>query len=114
MNTLVISVADDTLRNLERKAHSAGKSSAQVAADLVEDVFGTTVNGGLYQSEIATKKPKSIRDYLEEAGLIVKMNESLRKRIRYDVTLDEVIDILAEAGGPSLSEIVDEQRGPRA
>lgn len=114
MNTLVIAVADDTLRNLEQKAHSAGKSSAQIAADLVEDVFGTAVNGGFREFHLGTEEPKNIRDYLQEAGLVVSMSDSLRQRIVYDVTLDEVIDMLAEAGGPSLSEIVDEQRGPRA
>ena len=59
MNTLVITVDDNTLHNLEQKAHAAGKSSAQIAADLVEDVFGTTVNGGFHQSEVDTKKQKA-------------------------------------------------------
>lgn len=114
MNTLVIAVADDTLRNLEQKARSAGKSSAQIVTDLVEDAFGSTANGGYHQSDLLVEESKNIRDYLREAGLVTTMSDSLRQRIRYDVTLDEVVNILAEAGGPSLSDIVDEQRGPKA
>ncbi|MCL4832925.1 MAG: hypothetical protein KJZ86_10805 [Caldilineaceae bacterium] len=113
MNTLVITIADNTLRNLEQKSQSTGKSSAQIAADLVEDVFGVTTNGGSPHSDIDREEQKIIRDCLQEAGLIVRMGDSLRRQIRYDVTLSEVVDILAEAGGPSLSEIVDEQRGPK-
>ena len=60
------------------------------------------------------KNDRTASDYLQKAGLVVTMSDSLRQRIRYDVTLDEVVDILAEASGPSLSEIVDEQRGPKA
>lgn len=114
MNTLVIAVADSTLHNLEQQGQSAGKSSAQIAADLIEDVFGSTVNGSHHYFGLDTEEPKTIREYLQEAGLVVTMSDSLRRHIRYDVTLDEVVDILAEAGGPSLSEIVDTQRGPKA
>ncbi len=114
MNTLVITVADNTLHNLEQKAQSAGKSSAQIAADLIEDVFGLEGNGGYQHFDVDREEQRTIRECLQEAGLAVTMSDSLRRHIRYDVTLDEVVAILAEAGRPSLSEIVDEQRGPKA
>jgi len=107
MNTLVIVVTDDTLRNLEQQAQSVGKSSAQIAADLIEDVFGLEVNGN------STGKVKSIRDRLYETGLFEPLGDDLRSLIIPDVTLAEVRDILSSSGGPSLSEILDEHRGPR-
>lgn len=107
MNTLVIAVADDTLRNLEEKAHSAGKSSAQIASDLIEDMFGLEVTSSM------AKKAKSMRERLYETGFFEPMSDELRSLIIPGVTLEEVQEILASAGGPSLTEILDEHRGPR-
>ncbi|MBI3959149.1 MAG: hypothetical protein HY328_10090 [Chloroflexi bacterium] len=107
MNTLVITVADNTLHNLEQQAHSAGKSSAQIAAELIEDVFGSTVNGK------EAENTKTIRDRLYETGLFEPLGDELRSLIIPGVTLAEVREILSSVEGPSLSEILDEHRGPR-
>ena len=95
------------LRNLKQKAHSAGKSSAQIASDLSKDVFGLEVTGN------AAKKAKSMREKLYETGFFEPLSDELRSLIIPGVTLEEVQEILASADGPSLTEIPDEQRGPR-
>jgi hypothetical protein len=47
-------------------------------------------------------------------GLLSSLSEELRKKIIPGVTLEEVRAALDAAGGPSLSEIIDEQRGRKA
>jgi len=140
MKTLVISVADGTLRQMEQQAQGTGKSTAQIAAEVIEEVFGRDVNGDALYSE--KSEPEIVRERLREAGLlsrpvatptsigvaadqtdarailaaagmIVPLSERLKELIIADVTLDEVQEILAEAGGPSLTEILDEHRGPK-
>lgn len=141
MNTLVITVADETLRNLEQKAESSGKSSAQVAAEVIEDVFGKEVNGNvLYlaknEQEVIRERlreagllsfpesasikvhtpsdPTDVRSILAAAGMIRPLGQSLLELIDDNVpTLDEVIEILSNTDGPSLTEILDAHRGPR-
>ena len=59
-------------------------------------------------------QPQSTAEVLRAAGRIRPLSEALRGRIIPGVTLDEIRSALSEAAGPSLSEIIDEQRGPRA
>ena len=56
---------------------------------------------------------KTAREILRDAGLLYEMSPELPARIIPGVTLEEVQASLARAGGPSLSEIKAEQRGPK-
>lgn len=141
MNTLVISVADDTLRALEEKAQDTGKSTAQIAAEVIEDVFGNVVNGPALYSEKsepeivrerlrqagllsvpdppsadvpASSEPADVRSILAAAGMLRPLGDDLLALIDDDIpSLEEVIETLSSIPGPSLTEILDQHRGPR-
>ena len=57
---------------------------------------------------------KTTREILEAAGRLGSLGEDLRRTLVRDVPLEEVRAALTSAEGPSLSEIVLEQRGPKA
>jgi hypothetical protein len=56
---------------------------------------------------------EAIRRILQAAGRLGALGPGLRQRIIPGVTLKEVQESLARAGGKPLSEIILEQRGPR-
>jgi len=58
--------------------------------------------------------PRTTTEVLEAAGRVRPLSEALRQKIIPGVTLDEVRSALSETTGPSLSEIVLEQRGVNA
>jgi len=58
---------------------------------------------------------EAIWDILRDAGLLADLTPAeLRRGAEADVSLDEVIAALDGAGGPDLSELITEMRGPRA
>ena len=57
---------------------------------------------------------KTTRQILEEAGQVRPLGDALRALIvRRDIPLEEVRSRLGAIGGPTLSEIIDEHRGPK-
>ena len=58
-------------------------------------------------------KQRTTREILEAAGHLRPLGPTLERMIISGVTLEEVQDALSQAGGPSLSEIIDEQRGSK-
>jgi predicted DNA-binding protein len=103
MSTIVIDVPPETYKRLEEQARYAGKAPEALTRELLET---------------ALRGPKALphrtaRDVLETLDRIRPLSETLRRRIIPGVTLDEVRMALTQAAGPSLSEIVLEQRGPR-
>jgi len=60
-----------------------------------------------------TARPKTARDVLQAKGRVRPLGDTLRRRIIPGVTLDEVRKTLSQAGGPSLSDIILAQRGPK-
>lgn len=56
-------------------------------------------------------RPRTTTEVLQAAGRVRPLSEALRQKIIPGVTLDEVRNALSEATGPSLSEIILEQRG---
>ncbi|MCD4739241.1 MAG: hypothetical protein K8R89_08280, partial [Anaerolineae bacterium] len=59
----------------------------------------------------ATSSSTTARQVLLAAGRIRPLSDNLRKKSAPGVTLEEIRTSLTQAGGPSLSEIVLEQRG---
>ncbi len=55
--------------------------------------------------------PRTTTEVLQAAGRTRLLSEALRQKIIPGVTRDEVRSALSEATGPSLSEIILEQRG---
>jgi hypothetical protein len=102
MTTLHLSLSEATYERLRRRADRLGKEPEQVAKELVEASLGDEKAG-----------PRASREIFEAAGLLVPLSDELRKMIIPGVTLEEVQAAYGSMPGPSLSDIVIEQRGPQ-
>jgi len=103
MNMLEIDLPTETRQRLETQARLQGKTINELTRELIES--------GL--RSCAESKPQTTKEILQSMGLLSTLSEELRKKIIPDVTLEEVRATLDAAGGPSLSEIIDEQRGTK-
>lgn len=101
MNTITIDLSPETYRRLEEQAQKAGQA--------VEVLSRTLLEAALKSSEGV--RHRTTREILQAAGRARPLSETLRSKILPGVTLDEVRAILAHATGPSLSDIIQEQRG---
>lgn len=103
MAAIRIDVSQETYERLAEQARRAGKAPEAFTRELVETALD------------ARKKaqPVTTREALLAAGRIRPLGETLRRRIIAGVTLDEVRAAMAEAAGPSLGDIILEQRGPK-
>jgi hypothetical protein len=100
--TLTIELSPEAYDQLRRRAEEAGKAPEALSRELLEDALRDE-----------QPPPKSAREILEAAGMVRPLGPYLESKIIPGVTLEEVQRILTEAGGPSLSEIILEQRGPK-
>ena len=103
MSQIVIDLPQETYKRLEEQARRAGRSPEALTRELIETALLT--------SEEA--RPKTAREVLQAADRVGSLNETLRRKIIPNVTLDEVRMALTQAAGPSISEIILEQRGPK-
>lgn len=101
MSQIVIDLPPDTYRRLREQADKAGKAPEALTRELIE------------VSLLAREgdQVRTARQVLEAAGRLRTLSDSLRRRIIPGVTLDEVRTAISQAGGPSLSEIISNQRG---
>ena len=104
IDTMAVHIPQEIYRRIAKQARQMGK-----APD--EWTRGGDRNGIAGREKA---QPQSTAEVLRAAGRIRPLSEALRGRIIPGVTLDEVRSALSEAAGPSLSEIIEEQRGPRA
>jgi plasmid stability protein len=104
MNTITIDLSPEAYQRLEEQAQKAGQAVEVLSRELLE--------AALKSSEVV--RPRTTREILQAAGRARPLSETLRSKILPDVTLDEVRAILAHAAGPSLSDIIQEQRGVKA
>lgn len=103
MHTIVIDIPPETFRRLEEQSRRAGKAPEEFTRDLVEAALET------YEAD----RPRTTREVLQASGQIRPLSEKLRQKIIPGVTLAEVRTTLAQSGGPSLSEIILNQRVPK-
>lgn len=104
MKTLVLSLSEAAYEQLERRAAQLGKPLEEVSEEILEAALPPETLPG----------PKTTEEILEAAGMLRPLGDTLRAMIvRRDIPLEEVIAHLDAIGGPSLSEIIDEQRGPK-
>jgi predicted DNA-binding protein len=103
MSTIVIDIPPETYKRLEEQARRDGKAPEALTRELLETA--------LQAREEA--QPKTAREILQASGRVRPLSETLRRKIIPGVTLDEVRIALTHAAGPSLSEIILEQRGPK-
>ena len=99
MSAMTIDIPPEVYRQLEEEARKVGKAPE----DLIRELLEATLHA---REEVEKGK---MREVLRSTSL----SESLKRKIIPGVTLDEVRKALTQAGGPSLSEIISEQRGPK-
>lgn len=104
MSTITIDLPIETYKRLETQARRAGQDAATLSRELLESA--------LQAREAA--EPRTAREVLQAAGRVRLLTTTLRDRIIPAVTLEEVRLILRQVAGPSLSEIIQEQRGTKA
>ena len=103
MNTIVIDIPSKTYRRLEEQSRKVGKTPEMLTRELLETALQA-------YEEV---QPQTTREVLQNLGRVHPLSENLRRKIIPDVTLAEVRTTLSQAAGPSLSEIILEQRGTR-
>lgn len=107
MSQLTIDLPSDVYERLCEAATRAGKDVAVLAGEwLVER---------LSESSPPVSERERAREVLRAAGLLAEPTSEMRAiAARSTASLDEIHAIFARAGGKPLSEIVIEQRGPKA
>ncbi|MCP4396511.1 MAG: hypothetical protein GY801_04235 [bacterium] len=103
MSAITIDISSETYKKLAEQARHTGKKIEVLSSELLEDA--------LTSREAA--RPKTVREVLQAKGQVRPLGDTLRRRIIPGVTLDQVRKALTQAGGPSLSEIILAQRGPK-
>lgn len=101
MHTVTIDLSPETYQQLEERAQRAGQAVEALSRELLETALKT-------QEEAP---PRTTREVLQAVGRSRPLSETLRSKILPGVTPDEVRAILAHTAGPSLSDIIHEQRG---
>jgi len=103
MTTITIDLPPETYKRLEEHARRAGQTPEVLSRELLETAL---------QARDAAQS-RTARDILHAAGRLRPLSATLRRKIIPGVTLDEVRTILTQAAGPSLSDIIREQRGTK-
>ncbi|MEW6297649.1 MAG: hypothetical protein AB1671_07910 [Thermodesulfobacteriota bacterium] len=101
MSTITIDLPPETSKRLEEQARRSGQAPEALGRELLEMAL---------RAREAAHLPTT-REVLQAAGRIRPLSPTLRGKIIPGVTLDEVRQILTQAPGSSLSEIIREQRG---
>jgi hypothetical protein len=103
MSTITIDISSETYKKLVEQSRNTGKKIEVLSSELLEDAL----------KSCETARPKTAREILQAKGRVRPLGDTLRRRIIPGVTLDEVRKALTQAGGPSLSDIILSQRGPK-
>lgn len=104
MISITIELPTETYKRLEAQARKIGQDPETLSRALLESAL----------QDRETFQSRTAREVLKAAGRVRPLSATLRDRIIPTVTLDEVRMIFKQAGGPSLGEIIEDQRGPRA
>ncbi|GEM_PF-1950678 len=114
MSFITVELPTPLFDRLAEEATVSGQTPGAFLVELLILRYGLThllhhsgANGTSPQSQ------KSAVQILGEAGMIVPLGERLRRLIVPDVTLEELYELGEQIEGPSLSEILDEHRGPK-
>ena len=103
MSTIVIDIPPQTRQQLEEQARKAGKTVEALTRELIETALETRQED----------RPSTARAALRAAARVRPLSDTLRRKIIPNVPLDEVRLALSRAAGPSLSDLILEQRGPK-
>ncbi len=103
MGTIMIDLPPETYKRLKEQARKASQAPEVFGQHLIETALRTP----------EATSPRTVREALYATGRARPLSKTLRRKIIPGITLDEVRAILAKAPGPSLSDIIEEQRGTR-
>lgn len=103
MSSITIDLPVETYKRLEAQARSVGQDPATLSRELLESALEAR----------ESVQHRTARGVLQTAGRVRSLSTTLRDKIIPAVTLEEVRMIFKHAGGPSLGEIIQDQRGPR-
>jgi plasmid stability protein len=103
MPTMLIHLPTDLYEQLKIQARQAGTTPEALTRELLQTALH------------AHEKPQlhTAREVLQSAGRVRPLSDALRRQIIPGVTLEEVRQALSQAVGPTLSEIIQDQRGPK-
>ena len=104
MHTITINLPAEIYTRLAAQARKTGQAPETLSCELLETA--------LQARESA--QSRTVRDVLDAAGQLRPLSATLCRKIIPGVTLDEVRTILTQAAGPALSDIIQEQRGPKS
>jgi plasmid stability protein len=122
MARVTVELPTESYQLLKRCAAAAGKSPEALSREILETALGASGPSAPATSDASATapptsrepgRPLSAREVLQAAGHLVELSPEMRRRIIPGVTLEEVQEALSRAGGPSLSDIIIEQRGPK-
>jgi hypothetical protein len=103
MSTIVLNIDPELYKQISAEAKARGQAMEEYSRELFESAF-----------EKRRKSSKeTARELLEAAGMLRPLGDELRKLITSDVPLDEIVEEVSKAGGPTLTEILQEHRGPK-
>lgn len=102
MGTIMIDVPPEIYKQLENQARWSGKSPELFIRELIEKALQT--------HDEARPRFSGAREVLQASGRVHPLSETLRRKIIRGVTLGEVRAALTQAPGPTLSEIILQQR----
>lgn len=106
-NEITVRLARLSYGRLLALARASGRTPESVTRELIERALRATE---LDPAPSAPAGRTAVHAVLAAAGRLRELSPALRQRITPGVTLDEVQAALDEAEGPSLSELVLEQR----
>jgi hypothetical protein len=126
MVKVVIELSPTTYQQLRQRAAQCGQAPESLASELLEaalqatqgqpppEAVGASSAERQAVTDSASSPPvRSTREILRASGMLSELSPYLRSKIIPGVTLEEVREALTRAEGPSLSEIILEQRGPK-
>jgi hypothetical protein len=122
MATVIVELPTASYEQLTQRAAASGKSPEALSREILEAALGA--NGARPAGGVETPAPDppavpsdggppSLREILQAEGLLSELSPELRSLIIPGVTLEQVHEIFKDTGGPSLSDIIIEQRGPK-
>ena len=104
MSSITIDLPAETYKRLQAQARSVGQDPATLSRDLLVSAL----------QDCETARAQTAGELLGAAGRVRPLSKTLRDKIIPAVTLDDARAILNQASGPSLSEIIQDQRGSKA
>jgi hypothetical protein len=108
---LTIELSSEAYERLLAHARERGQTPEALSRELIENALPHNEN----RTDASTQRPpsRSVRDILAATGRLRDLGPALEAKIIPGVSLQEVQEALTRAAGPSLSAIVDSNRGPK-